>query len=46
MRFLDETGNDIIPRKDKVWSKAALAARMIDALEAGNRPVPDYLRAL
>jgi len=46
VRFLDATGKDIIPRKDRVWSIGGIAARMAETLEAADRPVPLYLRAL
>jgi hypothetical protein len=31
-RFVDATGEDVIPRKDGVWSASAMAARMEEAL--------------
>ena len=34
VRFLDAGGADIIPRKDRVWTTPALAARMVDAKAA------------
>ena len=46
VRFLNAKGRDVIPRKDRVWSLGPLAARMIAALEATKRPVPEYLQAL
>lgn len=46
VRFLNPQGNDIIPRKDRVWTSAPLAARMIGALEKAKRPVPPYLRTI
>lgn len=46
VRFLDATGNDIIPRKDRVWTVGALAERMISVLRAVQRPVPKYLEAV
>ncbi len=46
IRFLDETGKDIIPRRDGVWTTGALAARMIEVLEKRELSVPDDLRAL
>ena len=46
IRFLDGDGKDVIPRKDRVWTTPAVAGRMIEALMAFDRPVPDYLRAL
>jgi len=46
IRFIDSSGSDIIPRKDRVWTTDAVASRMIDALIAANRPVPEYLEDL
>ncbi|MEM0895757.1 MAG: VPGUxxT family thioredoxin-like (seleno)protein, type 2 [Verrucomicrobiota bacterium] len=46
VRFLDAEGKDIIPRRDRVWTTPALAARMVAALAESGRPVPNYLRAL
>ncbi len=46
VRFLNAEGRDIIPRKDRVWTVGDIAARMIEALQAANRRVPDYLEAL
>lgn len=46
IRFLDRNGNDIIPRKDKVWSVSGLAQRMITVLEKYNLQVPLYLKAI
>lgn len=46
IRFLDADGNDIIPRKDRVWTTRGVALRMIAALEAFNRSVPEYLQEL
>ena len=43
IRFLDGEGNDLIPRKDRVWTRDTLASRMIQALEVAGRPVPRYL---
>lgn len=43
VRFLDGEGNDLIPRRDRVWTRDALALRMIEALEAAGRNVPRYL---
>lgn len=44
VRFVDADGNDVIPRKDAVWSTHGIATRMIEALEAADRNVPGYLR--
>lgn len=46
MRFLNGQGEDIIPRKDQVWTVAETAVRMVMSLEASNRPVPRYLHNL
>ncbi len=46
IRFLDARGKDVIPRKDRVWTTGAVAKRMIKALTAVDRPVPDYLKNL
>jgi hypothetical protein len=46
VRFLDGTGADLIPRKDRVWTKDALSARMIEALLTAGRTAPRYLQAL
>jgi len=37
IRFLDHNGKDIIPRKDKIWTKPALLKRM---REAKNKAKP------
>ena len=46
IRFLDAAGNDVIPRKDRVWTTGGVAARMVKALMAVDRPVPAYLEEL
>jgi len=46
IRFLNSAGEDLIPRRDRVWSLEAVAGRMVEALEASGREVPAYLRAL
>ncbi len=46
IRFLDEKGKDIIPRRDRIWTTPALAARMIEVLEKIDHPVPKSLRKL
>ncbi len=46
IRFLDHMGDDIIPRKDRVWTIEGVASRMIAALVKAERKVPLYLRAL
>jgi len=44
VRFLDGRGRDLIPRRDRVWTREGIAARMIAALEAAGREAPPYLR--
>ncbi len=38
VRFLDSSGKDIIPRKDRVWTAEALNARIKAALEKAGKP--------
>ena len=38
VRFLDSEGNDLIARKDRVWSTEALQLRMKAALKKAGRP--------
>jgi hypothetical protein len=44
IRFLDAAGNDLIPRKDHVWTAPELQERMAAALEKAGRRVPTELR--
>lgn len=46
IRFLDSSGSDIIPRKDRIWTLGAVADRMGEALRAAGRNVPLYLQGL
>lgn len=46
IRFLDADGRDMIPRKDRAWTAESATERMIAALLAVDRAVPDYLWAL
>lgn len=46
IRFLDAKGQDIIPRKDRVWTTGATASRMAEALAAADRDVPRYLETV
>ncbi|MDJ0808944.1 MAG: hypothetical protein QNJ48_15470 [Desulfobacterales bacterium] len=46
IRFLDAEGEDIIPRKDRVWTTSGVARRMVKTLRVVKRPVPDYLENL
>ncbi len=44
MRFLDSNGRDVLPRRDALYGPDQVAARLVAALAASRRPVPDYLR--
>jgi hypothetical protein len=46
LRFWNSRCEDILPRKDKVWSLAGVVSRMIEALNAAQRAVPLYLQNL
>ena len=46
VRFIGADGKDVIPRKDRVWTKKGIAERMVTALEKSNRPVPPELRKI
>jgi len=46
VRFLDGRGEDIIPRRDRVWTVEDVARRMVEALERAGRGVPFDLRML
>lgn len=46
MRFINTEGVDIIPRKDRVWTPVATAMRMVEALEAEKKSVPNYLKTV
>jgi hypothetical protein len=46
IRFLNAEGQDIIPRKDRIWDIHGVAGRMIKTLEQSRRPVPGYLQAI
>ncbi len=46
VRYLDGDGQDLIARKEGVWTVAGTAQRMIAALKANDRKVPDYLLML
>jgi len=45
-RFLNQSGSDVIDRKDRVWQLQPMAARMTKALKASNQKVPNYLSDL
>ena len=44
MRFLDARGRDLLPRRDGLYGPDEIAVRLVAALAASHRPVPDYLR--
>lgn len=46
IRFVDAEGKDLIPRKDKVWTIAGVAARMVEALTVAGRSIPPYLQTM
>ncbi|MFT7678666.1 MAG: hypothetical protein ACI8QC_002661, partial [Planctomycetota bacterium] len=46
VRFVDSTGADIIPRKDRVWALGALVERTAKTLRAAKRDVPIWLATL
>lgn len=46
VRFLDASGKDLLARRDGIWSSAAVATRLVEALTAAKRPVPAYLANL
>ena len=46
VRYVDGAGEDLIKRKDRIWTIAGTAQRMIQSLESADRRVPDYLRSL
>ncbi|MGC6425593.1 MAG: hypothetical protein ACON5H_01195 [Akkermansiaceae bacterium] len=46
IRFITHEKKDLIPRKDRINTIAGVSRRMIVALEAAKRPVPDSLRTL
>lgn len=46
VRYLDGKGGDILPRRDGIWTLGGTVGRMVAALEAADRDVPSWLRAL
>jgi hypothetical protein len=44
MRFFEGGGRELLPRRDDVRGTAALAERLVLALEAAGRTVPGYLQ--
>lgn len=43
MRFVDADGDDVLPRKDRVWTTGGVLGRMKSALAAAKRDVPGWL---
>ena len=43
VRFLDANGDDLIPRRDRVWETGPLLTRMLASLRAAGAVVPDHL---
>ncbi len=46
VRFLNDQGQDLIPRQDGVWQTVPLARRMADSLHAAGRDVPDWFKSV
>jgi len=46
VRFVDASGKDLIPRRDRIWAVGEIARRMVAALGAADRAVPAYFEAL
>jgi len=44
LRFLDGRGQDLLPRRGRIWSTGDVAPRLVAALRAAGRDVPGYLR--
>ncbi len=44
VRFVDEKGVDILPRKDRIWDAHGIASRMLETLRAKSKlSMPGYL---
>ncbi|MEM9399005.1 MAG: thioredoxin family protein, partial [Verrucomicrobiota bacterium] len=46
IRYLDHQGNDLIPRRDRIWTVPETAKRMNEALKAFGKPAPGYLQSV
>lgn len=44
MRFLDAQENDVLPRRDRIWTTHQVSTRLTEALAASKRDIPDHLR--
>ena len=45
VRFLDQDGNDLLPRRAGLWTPYEIGTRMVTALQHQQQPVPTYLHA-
>ena len=46
MRFVNADGEDILERKDRVWSIGDVTQRVVNVLQAAEREVPAWLSTL
>lgn len=46
VRYLDAEGQDIIPRKDRVWTTSGVAKQTARAIEASGKSAPAYLKLI
>ena len=46
IRYVDEKGKDILPRKTQVWPEGPMLARMKEALTVAGSDIPTWLRTL
>ncbi|MEZ5300484.1 MAG: thioredoxin family protein [Verrucomicrobiales bacterium] len=46
VRFFDADANDLIPRRDRVWTLDGIAGRMVKALREAGKSVPPELKEL
>ena len=46
VRFLSPEENDVIARRDRVWSTSGIVQRMRLALKAAGQPIPEYLNLI
>lgn len=46
LRFVAPDGADVVARRDRIWSTPEVARRLVDALAAAKRPVPEWLAGL
>ena len=44
VRFLDQAGKDLLPRRTGIWTPYEIGTRMVTALEHREQPIPTYLR--